>query len=95
MTQHWVKTKRVKPVLRHLLKSGVSKNHHITPSKAGTTTGKPLPSHWRSTSTTKRNAWFLVIPLSLKTTTPPILVSTMRWRASSKVNTTRLNTPTK
>jgi hypothetical protein len=34
-------------------------------------------------------------PLRLKTTTPPMLVSTTRWRASNKLNTTRLNTPTK
>jgi hypothetical protein len=86
-----VSTKRVKPVLIHLLKSGASKIH---PIKVMTTTGKPFPTHWRSTSTTRRDAWS-VMPLKLKTATTPILVSTMRWRVSNKVNTIKLNTPTK
>jgi hypothetical protein len=86
-----VSTKRVKPVLSQLLKSEVSKIH---PIKDMTTTGKHLTSRWRSTSTTKGKTWS-VAPLRPKAATSPKLVTTMRWRASSKLNTTRLNTPTK
>jgi hypothetical protein len=90
-TQHWGQHKKVKPVLSQLLKSGVSK---IQPIKAMTTTGNHLTSRWRSTSTMKGKTWF-VAPLRPKAVTSPELVSTTRWRASSKLNITRLNTPTK
>jgi hypothetical protein len=44
--------------------------------------------------TTKGKTWSIA-PLRPKAVTSPELVSTTRWRASSKLNTTRLNTPTK
>jgi hypothetical protein len=56
--------------------------------------GETTPNSLEEYSTTKRDVWSIV-PLKLKTATPPILVVTMRWRASSNLNTTRLNTPTK
>jgi hypothetical protein len=74
-----------------LLKSGVCKIH---PIRAMTIIGKHLTSCWRSTSTTKGKMWYIA-PLRPKAATSPKLVSTTRWRASNKLNTTRLNTPTK
>jgi hypothetical protein len=98
-----VTTKGVKPVPGHFLKSRVSNIHPtapiktvihpIKPIKPGTTMGKPLPSHWRSKSTTKRKAWS-VAPLRLKTASSPKLVLITRWRMSSKLNTTRLKVST-
>jgi hypothetical protein len=82
----------------HFLKSRVSNTHPtapiktaihpVKPIKPGTTMGKPLPSHWRSTSTTKERPWSIA-PLRLKTTTSPKLVLITRWRTSSKLNTTK------
>jgi hypothetical protein len=87
----------------HFLKSRVSSIHLIVPIKTaihpvkpikpGTTMGKPLLSHWRSTSTTKGKAWS-VAPLRLKTATSNKLVLITRWRTSNKLNTTRLKVPT-
>jgi hypothetical protein len=94
-----VSSKGVKPVSGHLLESRVSNTHPtapikfvihpINPIKPGTTMGKPLPSHWRSTSVAKERPWS-VAPLRLKTATSPKLVLITRWRTSSKLNTTKL-----
>jgi hypothetical protein len=83
----------------HFLESKVSNTHPtapiknaihpVNPIKPGTTMGKPLPSHWRSTSATKERPWS-VAPLRLKTATSPKLILIMRWRTSSKLNTTKL-----
>jgi hypothetical protein len=90
-----VSTKGVKPVSSHLLKSRVSNIHPIAPIKTaihsikpikpGTTMGKPLPSHWRSTSTTKERPWS-VAPLRLKTATSP--KSYKPWGGERPANST-------
>jgi hypothetical protein len=85
-----ISTKIVKPMLSHMLKSRVSTIHPTTPIKPRTTTGKPLLSHWRSTSATKGRTWFIA-PLRLKDVTSPRLISITKRRTYSKRNTTKLN----
>jgi hypothetical protein len=50
-TQHWVSTKRIKPVSCHLLKCGVSKIHPTSPR------WNTHMSPWRTTHTTKGRPW--------------------------------------
>jgi hypothetical protein len=95
-----VSTKRVKPVLSHLLKSGVSTIQNIFPTKAAymntttvTTTREPSLCNWRRTKNTKGRLW-AVPPLHLKATTPPIPVLSTRGRTPSKLTTCRLSRPT-
>jgi hypothetical protein len=99
MTQHWVSTKRVKPVPSHLLKSGVSTIQNIFPTKATstntttqTTMRKPSLSNWRRTKTTKGRPW-AVPPLHLNATSPHIPVLSTRGRTPSKLTTCRLSRP--
>jgi hypothetical protein len=91
-----VSSKSGKPVSGHFLESRVSDIHPtmpintvIHPVKPRTTMGRPLLSHWRSTSTTKGKAWSIAL-LRLKTASSPKLVLNTRWRTSSKLNTTKL-----
>jgi hypothetical protein len=89
-----VSSKSGKPVSGHFLESRVSNIHPtmpintaIHPVKPRTTMGRPLLSHLRSTSNTKERQWSVAL-LRLKTATSPKLVLIMRWRTSSKLNTT-------
>jgi hypothetical protein len=69
-----VSSKGVKPVSGHFLESRVSNTHPTAPIKnvihpvnlikPGTTMGKSLPSHWRSTSATKVSGTALGVPLN-------------------------------
>jgi hypothetical protein len=92
-----VSTKRVKPVLSHLLQSGVSTIQNISPFKATstntttvTTTREPTLSNWRRTKTTKVRLWTLP-PLQLKATTPPFPILSTRGRTPNKLITCKLS----
>jgi hypothetical protein len=83
-----------------LLQSGVSTLQSTSPIKATSTKTttvtimwEPTLYNWRRTKTTKGRSW-IVPPLDLKATTPPIPVFSTRGRTPSKLTTYKLSRPT-